>query len=72
MTLRAELLVQGSAPPGMVLDLGGHPYRVGAGGRFQLRVPILDHALIMRLLAALPELPVESRPGEDAADDPVP
>ena len=59
--LRAEVLVHGSAAPGTVLDLGGHAYRVGAGGRFALRIPLCDRTLILRLLATLPELPVESR-----------
>ena len=59
----AELLVHGSAAPGMLLDLGGHPYRVGAGGRFAFRIPLHDWELIMRLLASLPSLPVESRVG---------
>ncbi len=57
----AELLVHGSAAPGSLLDLGGHSYRVGAGGRFSFRVPLTDRDLIMRLLAMLPELLVESR-----------
>ena len=61
----AELLVHGSAAPGSLLDLGGHPYRVGAGGRFSFRVPLTDKELIMRLLAIMPELPVESRPGNE-------
>ncbi|MCG6941036.1 MAG: hypothetical protein LJE69_07275 [Thiohalocapsa sp.] len=57
-TLTAELLVQGSAPPNTLLDLGGHAYRVGPGGRFQLRIPIRDREVIMRVLATLPRLPV--------------
>lgn len=61
----AELLVHGSAVPGTLLDLGGHPYRVGAGGRFSFSVPLTDQALIMGLLAMLSELPVECRPGDD-------
>jgi hypothetical protein len=61
----AELLVYGSAMPGTLLDLGGHPYRVGAGGRFSLRVPLADQALIMGLLAMLSELPVACRPGDE-------
>ncbi len=60
----AELLVHGSAAPGMLLDLGGHPYRVGAGGRFAFRIPLHDRELIMRLLASVPSLPVESRVGD--------
>jgi len=63
----AELLVHGSAVPGTLLDLGGHPYRVGAGGRFSFRVPLADRALIMGLLAMLSELPVQCRPGDEQA-----
>jgi hypothetical protein len=61
----AELLVHGSAVPGTLLDLGGHPYRVGAGGRFSFRVPITDPAFIMGLLSMLSELPVDCRPGNE-------
>lgn len=63
-TLAAELVVHGSAPPNTLLDLGGHPYRVGPGGRFVLHIPIGDHQVIMRLLAALPQLPVAPRDDE--------
>jgi hypothetical protein len=44
-----------------MLDLGGHPYRVGPGGRFQLRIPVPEHDRIMALLRQLPRLPVEGR-----------
>ena len=66
-TLRAELVVYGSAPPGTVLDLGGHGYQVGSGGRFSLRLPVQDRELILTLLAALPDLPVESRDAAPSA-----
>ncbi len=59
--LHAELLVQGHAAPGSLLDLGGHGYRVGPGGRFELRIPIADEPLIRSLLASLPNLPVTDR-----------
>jgi hypothetical protein len=62
-SLSAELLVRGSAPPNTLLDLGGHPYRVGPGGRFELRVPIRDPELVQRLLSSLPRLPVADRDG---------
>jgi hypothetical protein len=65
-TLSAELVVRGSAPPYTLLDLGGKPYRVGAGGRFVLHIPVREHQIIMRLLATLPQLPVEAR--EDDPD----
>lgn len=60
-TLRGELLIHGSAPPNTLLDLGGHPYRVGPGGGFALRIPITERELILRVLAALPQLPVADR-----------
>ncbi|TVQ86931.1 MAG: hypothetical protein EA400_12290 [Chromatiaceae bacterium] len=62
--LHAELLVHGRAAPGTLLDLGGHPYRVGAGGHFMLRVPIADLALVRAALARLPALPVAARQDE--------
>ncbi|MFE8033972.1 glycogen synthase GlgA [Thiohalocapsa marina] len=64
--LDAELLVHGGAAPGTLLDLGGHAYRVGPGGRFSFRLPLRERALILRLLAGVPHLPVLSRarPGE--------
>jgi hypothetical protein len=48
----------------MLMDLGGHAYQIGRGGRFSFRLPINDPELILILLSALPELPVVSR-GED-------
>ncbi len=60
-SLHAELVVHGSAPPYTLLDLGGHAYRVGPGGRFVLHIPIGEHQVIMRVLAALPRLPVAPR-----------
>jgi len=59
--LSAELIISGHAPPGTLLDLGGHPYRVGPGGRFQLRIPVPEHDRIMALLRQLPHLPVDER-----------
>ncbi|MGB5833592.1 MAG: hypothetical protein WBG92_16580 [Thiohalocapsa sp.] len=67
--VHAELLVSGRAAPGTLLDLGGHDYRIGAGGRFSFRMPLEDEALIMRLLAALPRLPVDSRLAEEQAGE---
>ncbi|WP_058553350.1 hypothetical protein [Thiohalocapsa sp. ML1] len=61
-SLHAELVVHGSAPPGTVLDLGGHAYQVGPGGRFVLRIPIREPGLVQRVLGALPHLPVAPRP----------
>lgn len=65
-TLTAELVVHGSAPPNTLLDLGGHAYRVGPGGRFQLRIPIREREVIMRVLATLPRLPVAGRADGEA------
>jgi hypothetical protein len=67
--IHAELLVYGSGAPGMWLDLGGHAYRIGRGGRFSFRLPINDPDLILTLLSALPELPVTPRGGEDGDRD---
>jgi hypothetical protein len=53
----------------MWLDLGGHAYRIGRGGRFSFRLPINDPDLILTLLSALPELPVTPRGGEDGDRD---
>ncbi len=61
LSLSAELVLRGSAPPHTVFDLNGHPYRVGPGGRFELRVPVRDRELIRRLLSTLPGLPVVDR-----------
>jgi hypothetical protein len=60
-SLAADLVVYGSAPPHTLLNLGGHAYRVGPGGRFVLRIPIREREVIMRVLATLPELPVAGR-----------
>lgn len=67
--IHAELLVYGSGAPGIWLDLGGHAYRIGRGGRFSFRLPISDPDLILKLLSVLPELPVLARDGEDGGRD---
>ncbi|MCF8005072.1 MAG: hypothetical protein K9L32_12900 [Chromatiaceae bacterium] len=59
--IRGELHVFGSAAPGRLLDLGGHPFRVGPGGRFSFRVALDDDELLAALLARLPRLPVDER-----------
>jgi hypothetical protein len=59
--IQGELHVFGQAPPGSLLDLGGHPFRVGSGGRFSFRVALDDPALLAALLARLPRLPVAER-----------
>jgi hypothetical protein len=59
--IQGELHVFGSAAPGSLLDLGGHPLRVGPGGRFSFRVVLDDADLLASLLARLPRLPVDER-----------
>ncbi|WP_295578618.1 hypothetical protein [uncultured Lamprocystis sp.] len=46
----AELRISGQAAPGTEIDLFGHPYRVGPGGRFQLVVLVDDPELLRRAL----------------------
>ncbi len=59
--IQGELHVFGSAAPGSLLDLGGHPYQVGPGGRFSFRVALDDPELLAALLRRLPGLPVAER-----------
>jgi hypothetical protein len=69
VSVSAELIVHGSAAPGTIVNLGGHGYRVGAGGRFSLRVPVRDPALVTAALAAVSKLPVASRAERDDEND---
>ncbi|MFP4280212.1 MAG: hypothetical protein ACLFQI_09475 [Halochromatium sp.] len=68
--IQGELHVFGRAAPGSLLDLGGHPLRVGPGGRFSFRVALDDPELLAALLARLPRLPVAEResPSFQASD----
>jgi len=59
--LWAEVRVEGRAAPGTRIELGGHDYRVGAGGRLTLRFAIADLELIEGLLRQLPPAPVSDR-----------
>jgi len=59
----AELRILGQAAPGSEIDLFGHPYRVGPGGRFQLVVLVDDPELLRRALALHP--PPELREQRD-------
>ncbi len=59
----AELRIIGQAAPGTEIDLFGHPYRVGPGGRFQLVVVVDDPELLRRALALHP--PPELREQRD-------
>ncbi len=54
LLIEAELRITGQAAPGSLVDLFGFPYRVGPGGRFQLRVAVKDPALIAWALALNP------------------
>jgi hypothetical protein len=69
MVVGAELWVHGSAAPNTEIELGGHRYRVGAGGRFAFRVPVADQALVAEVLSRLPALPVLSRPEAAEPED---
>ena len=48
--VEAELRITGQAPPGSLIDLFGHPYRIGPGGRFQLVLRVDDPSLLRRAL----------------------
>jgi hypothetical protein len=48
----AEVLVRVRARPGTLVDLFGHPLRVGPSGETTLRVPVADLALVAQLLGA--------------------
>lgn len=48
LSIEAELRINGCAAPGSEIDLFGHPYRVGPGGRFQLVIRVDDRDLIKR------------------------
>ena len=52
--VEAELRIMGQAPPGTVIDLFGHPYRIGPGGRFQFVLRIDDPTLLRRALELNP------------------
>jgi hypothetical protein len=63
LLIEAELRVNGCAAPGALIDLFGHPYRVGPGGRFQLVIRVDDPELIKRAFElhppTLPERPTD-------------
>jgi hypothetical protein len=48
LSIEVELRINGCAAPGSEIDLFGHPYRVGPGGRFQLVIRVDDRDLIKR------------------------
>ncbi|AUB83263.1 hypothetical protein [Candidatus Thiodictyon syntrophicum] len=50
LELEAQLRITGQAAPGTLVDLFGHPFRVGPGGRFQLVVRVDDPSLLRMAL----------------------
>lgn len=54
LVIEAELRLHGWSTPDTEIDLFGHRYRVGPGGRFQLSVRVDDPELIRRALARHP------------------
>lgn len=54
LVIEAELRISGWGPPCVEIDLFGHPYRIGPGGRFQLSLRIDDPELIRQVLARHP------------------
>ena len=52
--IEAELRIFGWGAPNSEIDLFGHPYRVGPGGRFQLTLRVDDPDLLRRALARHP------------------
>ncbi|BCU07095.1 hypothetical protein [Allochromatium tepidum] len=54
LVIEAELRLHGWSTPNTEIDLFGHRYRVGPGGRFQLGVRVDDPELIRRALARHP------------------
>jgi hypothetical protein len=54
LVIEAELRIHGWSTPNAVIDLFGHRYRVGPGGRFQLSVKVEDPELIRRALERHP------------------
>lgn len=54
LVIEAELRISGRAAPNSVIDLFGHTYRVGPGGRFQLALRVDDPDLLRRALAQHP------------------
>jgi hypothetical protein len=54
LVIEAELRIHGWSAPNTEIDLFGHRYRVGPGGRFQLSLKIDDPELIRRVLERYP------------------
>jgi hypothetical protein len=64
LELEAQLRIHGRAAPGSEIDLFGHPFRVGPGGRFLLTLKVEDPQLLRRALdlAPPPELALRRDP----------
>lgn len=54
LVIEAELRIHGWSTPNTEIDLFGHRYRVGPGGRFQLSVKVEDLELVRRALERHP------------------
>lgn len=54
VVIEAELRLHGWSAPNTLIDLFGHRYRVGPGGRFQLSLKVDDPELIRRALERHP------------------
>lgn len=54
LLVEAELHIHGCATPNMEIELFGHRYRVGAGGRFRLTIKVDDPELLKRAFALHP------------------
>jgi hypothetical protein len=54
LRMDAELRILGAAAPGSLIDLFGHSFQVGPGGRFQLTVRVDDPDLLRRALELHP------------------
>lgn len=54
LVIEAELRISGRAAPNSEIDLFGHRYRIGPGGRFQLQLRVDDPDLLRRALAQHP------------------
>ncbi|MCG6861371.1 MAG: DUF4912 domain-containing protein [Chromatiaceae bacterium] len=62
--IRAELIVQGRAPPRSTIELFGHPVTVGEDGRFYVRRPIEDQSLLSLVIGGHPQSGIEVREPE--------
>lgn len=61
LRLEAELRILGEAVPGSIIDLLGHPFQVGPGGRFLLTLRVDDPDLLRRALELQPPIELKAR-----------